>query len=652
MKKVALSLTLALALGLGAFAKNDADPVLMTVNNKPVKLSEFKYLYEKNNAQQSAIQPVDEYVDMFVTYKLKVADAEAAGIDTTATFQNEYLGYRRSLAEPYLVDNDAREELIHEIYDRLNEEVDVSHIMIDRKAGTPEYDAQRAYLDSIRSEIVAGRADFAAVANEISIDPATQRNHNDGRMGFISACRFPYTFEDAAYSTPVGQISPVIETPFGFHIVKVNGRRHAKGQVLAQHILKLTANLSPEEQAAKKAQIDSIYNLLRAGADFDQIATVESEDPGSARNGGRLGWFGVGQMVPEFEEAAFSLENGQVSEPFSTRFGYHIVKRLDWKGLEDYETLYPRIEQVIARDERQNIPVRAKTAQLREKYSTTIDNAVVDALRSQIAANGLDSLSVAALKVDNRQIVTLAGGNGAATVADIFSVLPSHYAAMTPSDALKMFDQRLDQVADETTVEAERTNLVAENADYRNLLNEYRDGMLLFEISDRNVWSKSKNDPRGIQDYFDANRAKYATWTAPKFKGYIVFATSDSIMRLAQDYLIANEIANDQVAEKLRAKFGRDIKVERVLAAKGENAIIDGIAFGGQRPEPSSKWVAYFPYAHSVIDQPEEIADERGAITADYQAQLEQEWVAGLRQRYPVKIDKKVLKRFKEQSAR
>ena len=170
-------------------------------------------------------------------------------------------------------------------------------------------------------------------------------------MGFIPVGRLPYTFEDAAYNTKAGEISPVVETPFGFHIVKVNARRPARGQVLAQHILKLTQGLSEEDAAKKKAEIDSIGALLAAGADFEEIAKKESEDPGSQRNGGRLNWFGAGQMVPEFEEAAFSLQNGEVSAPFKTSYGYHIVKRLDWKPVDSFETMEPMIKNVIQRDE-------------------------------------------------------------------------------------------------------------------------------------------------------------------------------------------------------------------------------------------------------------------------------------------------------------
>ena len=648
MKKLLLSLTIAAFGGMCLMAApKDTDPVLMTVNKKPVKLSEFEYLYQKNNAQQLATQPIDEYLDLFVMYKLKVADAEAANIADSESFKKEFEGYKRDLSEPYIFDKSGRDSLVRGIYDRMKTDIDVSHIMISVPKGLKAKESQKAKLDSIRTEIISGRADFAAEADKHSIDPAVRANH--GHMGYISAGMFPYTFEDAAYSTPVGEISPVIETPFGYHIVKVNATREALGQVKVQHILKLTQRLDEAGQAAKKAEIDSIYKLLVAGGNFDEIAKVESEDPGSAREGGLIDWFSPGQMVPEFEEVSFKLSNGEISEPFATAYGYHIVKRLDWKSIDPYEVIAPRINRMLDRDERQYIPVRAKTKELRAKYGTAINQAIVDDVCQAITNHKrMDSTLVAQLLLDERVIITLNGGVKEVTVGKIFLGLPSQFSAISADEGNASFIKRIEEVADEVTVDAERENLINENAEYRNLLNEYRDGMLLFEISDRNVWRRSKEDVEGIKAYFEANKEKYTTWTAPKFKGYVVFATNDSIKDAAQAYLTSNNFANDELVEALRKEFGKEVKIERVLAAEGDNAIIDCLAFGKPTPTPAGKWTSFFAYGGKVINQPEEVADERGKVTTDYQNALEQEWLNSLKKKYKVKINKKVLKEYKQ----
>lgn len=310
MNKASLLLAIAAGAACAVAAKSAGDQVLMTINKKPVSLGEFEYLYHKNQSQQLASQPIEEYLEMFVTYKQKVADAEAEGIDKSEAFQNEFDGYRRDLSAPYLEDRAVEDSLVNAIYERMKTDVDVSHIMVASRGENVDRGAQRQRLDSIRTAILAG-SDFEQLARRFSIDPAVSRT--GGRMGIIPVMRLPFQFEDAAYATAVGDISPVIETPFGFHIVKVNAKTPARGQVLVEHILKLTQGLSDAEAAAKKAQIDSLYTVVTAdSANFADVARRESEDPGSRREGGRLPWFGAGQMVPEFEAISFELPVGGV----------------------------------------------------------------------------------------------------------------------------------------------------------------------------------------------------------------------------------------------------------------------------------------------------------------------------------------------------
>lgn len=641
MKKGLLSLALVLASVAVVQAKGSKDPELMTINGKAVTLGEFEYLYHKNNSQQLAPQTIDEYLDMFVTYKQKVADAESEGIDNAEAFKNEFDGYRRELAEPYLRNKEMEDSIIRAVYSHMQEDVDVSHIMLASKGPGIDAEAQKHTLDSIRTAILNG-ADFAALARQYSIDRAARKN--GGRMGFIPVGRLPYTFEDAAYNTKAGEISPVVETPFGFHIVKVNARRPARGQVLAQHILKLTQGLSEEDAAKKKAEIDSIGALLAAGADFEEIAKKESEDPGSQRNGGRLNWFGAGQMVPEFEEAAFSLQNGEVSAPFKTSYGYHIVKRLDWKPVDSFETMEPMIKNVIQRDERGQMPRKRKIAELRRKFKAGVNAANLALVKNEIVKNGgLDSALIEKYIVSEMEVASM--GKQKILLSEVVSEIGAPLAG-TPERQAAQFEERVNLSLDNAVTEAERQDLAVNNADYRNLLNEYRDGMLLFEVSDRKVWTKAKQDKEGLENYFRTHRDKYK-WEKPKFKSYVVFATSDSIMQLAKGYLESTDIPGDSLATDLRKKFGKDVKIEKVIAAQGENNITDYLGFGAEKPEAKGKWAWYFPYRGKILNAPEEAADVRGAVTGDYQGELEEAWVAGLKQKFPAKINKKTLKKAK-----
>ena len=574
LSKSVVALGLCMGAVLCADAKKPSDPVLMTIDGKDVLLSEFEYLYGKNNMQQQAPVTVDDYLDMFVNYKLKVADAITAGIDTTAAFTKEYEGYRLDLVRPYLTDKDEEERLITEAYSHYPEEVEASHIMV-ALGKTPEERAKNmAFIDSLRNVAIGGE-DFSMLARKYSIDRSASRN--GGSMGYITPGRFPYVFEKAAYDTPEGQISPVIETAFGFHIVKSGARRAATGEVLAQHILKLTQGKTPEDQTKAKAQIDSIYTLLKNGADFSELAQKESEDPGSAQNGGMLPWFGTGRMVPEFEKAAFALSDSTFSEPFQTSYGYHIVKTLGHRGVPALADVREQIMSMMQRDGRAQIPYQKKMEQLRQRFQTSAS----------------------------------------------------------------------DSLTENQLIDMEIARLATEDVDFANLLREYHDGMLLFEISNRKIWEGAAKDTEGIEKYFEAHRADY-NLAEPKFKGFIIYTPSDSMMNVVSDYVKANTINRDSIGVVLKRQFDKDVRIERVLAAKGDNKVVDAEIFGGERPNLPGKWKCWMMWEGRMIDAPEEAADVRGAVTTDYQSALEQQWIEQLKATHKVKINNKVLKKVKK----
>ncbi len=637
-KKPFIISALACAAILSASASKNADPVLMTINGKDVRQSEFEYLYHKNNLQQLAPQSIDEYIEMFIVYKLKVADAEAAGLHQTDAFTKEFNGYCAELSRPYLRDSIVEKRLIEEAYARMATSRKVSHIMLPLGSTYDEKEANRMKIDSIRTAIVNGSADFGEMAVRYSSDRSARVNN--GSMGYINVNSYPYPFEKTAWETPVGEISPVIEdAPFGFHIIRVEDERPNPGKVEARHILKLTNGLSEEEGAAKKAQIDSIYNLLANGGDFDAIARAESEDPGSAANGGRLGWFGPGEMVKEFEDAAFGLKDGGISAPFKTAYGYHIVQTLAHRGIGTLAEESERIKAAISRDMRSVMPETERMAQLKAELGVKIDSTGLMQARSRMTGDS-PAEQLRSLQADNSLIATV--GNRTISIGDVINYIPSNVLEGA-NDAFTVLNSGLENKINETVVEETRKNLAENNSEYRNLTNEYRDGILLFEISNRNVWERSASDTEGLQKFFSANRAKY-TWDKPHYKGYVIFATNDSIAGEAQKYLAANQVENDSLVSVMRANYGRNIKIEKVVTGKGENAIVDNVAFNGERPEAPGRWTAWFGYAGRVIDTPEEANDVRGAVASDYQQLLESEWIKALRKKYKVKLNKKALK--------
>ncbi|MDE6334650.1 MAG: peptidylprolyl isomerase, partial [Muribaculaceae bacterium] len=536
-----------------AISARDADPVLMNVAGKDVRLSEFEYLFHKNNSQQVQPQSIDDYVGMFVDYKLKVADAEAAGIDTTAAFINEFTQFRDELSEPYMRDDAVLEAMVRQAYDHMKEELYVSHIML------PADKSQ--LMDSLRTAIIDGKATFEDVARKYSIDKPSAKQ--GGRMGYVVPNRFPWDFEKAAFDTPVGMISPVVNSGFGIHIIRPESRRPARGEVSAAHILRVTRNASDSVKARQKQLIDSIYREVSAEpSTFEDVARRLSEDPGSARNGGSLGWFGPGVMVHEFDSVSFALPVGQISAPFATAFGWHIIKKIDERGIGSLDDNKDKILKAIENSPRANAPREAYLDEQKKIYKASLYKDNIAKISDIVKPLGerMDSAVMAALSQSTLPLYTVDGVDY--TLGEVASTIepsPSRGVMVLPVEieniAVSMMNDRVYDIAREKLLDIE--------PDYRNLVNEYRDGILLFEISNRNVWDRAAKDKAGLEKFFNDHRSDYK-WDSPKFKSFVIFASSDSLLGEALKFAtdIPADLAPADFAKAMRERFGRDIKVE------------------------------------------------------------------------------------------
>lgn len=393
-----------------------------------------------------------------------------------------------------------------------------------------------------------------------------------------------------------------------------------------------------------KQRIDSIYGALQAGADFADVAKRLSDCPSGAQ-GGDLGWFGTHRMVPEFEAVSFALADGEISKPFTTQFGWHIVERMGHRGIAPFEQMEASIRAKMAQDGRSNRAVETKIAQLKKAYPSKVLQSGLDRINQAVAAAADFDSAIESLAHDTTPLITVA--DSTVTIADFMNPRPRIAPGSDPSTALSaMADERLNEVV--LTYEDHR--LEKKHPELRNIVNEYRDGMMLFEVSNQKVWNAAANDYAALNEYFKTHRDKYTDWSEPRFKGYVIYATSDSLIQEVNKFIAANpSIETDSIGPVLRGAFPRNIKIERVLLPKGKNNVVDYAGFGAELPDLSGerRWKYFTTYQGRVIDQPEEAADARGAVTADYQSELEKKWVEELRKRYPVKINKKILKKVK-----
>lgn len=621
-----------------------ADPVLMTINGKPVLKSEFEYIYNKNNSNNSLDKKtLEEYVDLFVNFKLKVEEAKSQGIDTTKSFINELAGYRSQLTKPYLTDAKVDEQVLQEAYDRMKEDVEVSHILVRVQQSASPADTLAAWkkITSIAKRLE--KEDFAKVAKATSEDESAEQN--GGYIGWISSFRTVYPFETMAYNTKVGTISKPVRTAFGYHLIKVQGRRNTLGEVLVAHIMRFTAQGDDAKNKAAKVTIDSLYKVLNEGADFGKLASELSEDRGSASKNGELPWFGTGRMVPEFETAAFALKNkGDISAPIQSAYGWHIIKLLDKKGIESYENMRADLENKVKRDERANLGQKSFVTKLSKEYNFTANTPNLDEFSKLLNNKSIaDSVYLVEISKLNKPLFTIA--NKQYSQSDFANYLKMNSQGDNSTSA-NIIKDKFDTYVEKELLAYEDSQLENKHDDFRFLINEYHDGILLFEVSNNEVWDKASKDTEGLNKYFNSHKSDYK-WEKPHYKGRLIYCKDKATLKTAKS--LVKNLHNDSIDKYLRNRLNDSIqyvKIEKGIFVQGENKAVDKYGFKLKKADytPTEEYPYIFAIGKNLKYSPEDYTDVRGLVTADYQEYLEKEWIASLRKKYPVEIDQNVLK--------
>ena len=611
------------------------DEVLMTINGEPITKSEFEYIYNKNNSDNAIDKKtLDEYVELFVNFKLKVAEAKAQGLDTTKTFKRELNGYRKQLAKPYLTDAELEDALFREAYSHFSEDCEVSHILI-KTEGDDTLASYNKALEVI-ARLNAGE-DFGKVADETSADQSVARNH--GYLGWFTALQLVWPFEKAMYDLPLNQISTPIKSDYGYHVIKVHNRRPAWGQVNARHIMKVCSeSMTPDMQNKKYQEMVEIKKRLDAGEDFATLAKEVSDDKASAQKGGDLGWFGIGRMVREFEVATYALNAGETSEIIKTRFGYHIINLKEKRGVEPFEKKKADIQRMMQYDSRSTAAKTSFINKLKKEYNFQINNNEV--IKAKVlAVQYADNDSLLKIKAVEHDGALITFADQQITTSELVS-----YYVMTKAMGTDM-DTKIDQIAEMKLMQYEDSQLENKYTDFANLMKEYHDGILLFEVSNHEVWEKAIKDKKGLEKYFKQNRKNY-TWSEPRYRGFVVKCKDEATAkRLNKEIKRMNP---DSVVNYVRTKVNNDsitfATIERGLWKQGENSHVDLTQFKqtNTQVEVNEKLPIVITIGKK-LKKPETYIDVRGTITADYQNHLEKLWIENLRNKYTVEINQEVL---------
>ncbi len=625
-----------LALSVYAFSQQN-DLVLMRINNKDITRSEFEYIYNKNNSNNELDKKsLDEYVNLFVNFKLKVAAAQAEGVDTTKAFRDEFQGYRQQLTKSYLTDDSVDEANARDVYNRLKENIEVSHILIRCKPDATPADSLDAYhkAERARQRILNGE-NFEKVAREVSEDPSVKQNGGD--LGYFTSLQMVAPFEDAAYSLKVGTMSKPVRTDFGYHVIKVTNRRPDMGKVLVAHIFKfLPQDVTKEKENKVSLQMDSIYNALQHGADFATLAKNCSEDKGTAPRGGELPWIGFRQTVKEFEDVAYSLKKDEYSKPFRSPSGMHIVKLIDRKTIEPFDEKKDEIVRRLSRQGRGDKGAEVLVEKLEKSYSFSLNEKSVAEIKNLMknVQMGKDSLNSPYAKELSGDLLTLSGINY--PVQGFIEWAKTHQG---PTEKL------LKDYTRKVVLDFEDSRLEQKYPEFGHLMQEYRDGILLFDISNRTVWDKASKDEKGLATFFDENKSNYS-WDSPRFKGVIVHCKDKKVAKDVKKLTKKNP--EEEWLTVIRKTLNNDsisvVKIEKGLFAKGENKYVDKLKFKSGNFEPLKDYPVTIFIGKKLKKGPESYKDVRGPVTADYQNYLEANWIKELRDKYKVEINQEVLK--------
>ena len=506
MKKRVLSICILLTT-MGVFSQNEK--TLVTINKEKTTVADFKRIYEKNldAIDSEEAKDVTKNLELYINYILKVKEAYQIKLDTLPSYKREIASYKNQLSAPYLQDTTFITALVKEVYFRTKNEVKAKHILIRTSKDAIPKDTLIAYhkIVKIRNRIINGE-DFEKVAAETSEDKSAQddlktgRKGNNGNLGYFNAFKMVSSFEDAAYATKVGEVSMPFKSQFGYHILKVDDFRVAKGELEVAHIL------IADTTSIGKDKIDQIYGKLQKKEVFDVLAKEYSDDKGSKANGGKLNKFGTGRMVKSFEDAAYSIENvGDFSKPFRSRFGWHIVKLLKKHPIKSFAELKNELRGKIKRSSRMQMSETAVINKLKATYSI-VDNEEAKKIleRNNIRAMQADSLQNTLFSINDKKITQ--------------ETFVKYIRNRRHIPVYVLFDMFKNQ----EILNYYKENLVYTEPEYAYTLKEYEDGLLLFELMQQKIWNKSSKDTLGLKTYYANNKEKYNSKELKNIKGEVM----------------------------------------------------------------------------------------------------------------------------------
>jgi len=622
-----------------------AIPWVFTFGKDTVYKTEFERLLSKNkNTKETPDEKsVREYLDLYENFKMKVSEAKIKQLDTTSAFISELAGYRNQLAKPYLTDKKVTDNLIKEAYERMKWEVNASHILINCAENATSKDSLAAYtkIMDLRKRYLKGER-FDSLAIKYSEDPSAVKNL--GLLGWFTSFHMIYPFETQAYNTPKGEVSMPFRTRFGYHLLKVNDKRAARGEVQVAHIMiRISSNPVDESVNEAKLKIDSAYDQLMKGVPFETVVEHFSQDDGSKSSKGVINWFGSFSNFPDdFKDICFSLNKGDISKPFKTQYGYHIIKLIDKRPLADLKELEESIKSKISRDSRAEssklvVVERIKKENNFKEYQANIKDFITKLDSSLLTGTWGNNEN----KLTDKPIISF--NNKIYTEKNLAKFVQNNQEAQPKGSIPVIMNALMKKFIDEKALEYEESMLEVKYEDFKNLMQEYHDGILLFDLTDKMVWSKAVSDTSGLEKFHEANKMKYM-WK-DRIKVYTYSCLNEKTKNEAMKMAKAGK-STDEIKAKLNKKIGGSVIINEQKTEKGEIPAMDKLwdKKGVIDIQNENSTFKFYVVEGVVGPEPKTLKEARGMATSDYQTYLEKEWIKSLHDKYPVVVNEETVK--------
>ena len=657
----------ALLTTLGILAQQD-NTVVFTIDGVPVYKSEVEYAYKKGNASAENKQDFADFVNSYINFKLNVTEAKAQQLDTTASYRRQLSSYRSQMAQQYMNNTDYEDEYIEKMYKRMQENVEINHVMFpfDNKEIVLPADTLKMYKKAMEARVKIMKDGFTGAelstprSGAVFYPRAESRN---GYIGWVSPFMFAAKVEDAIYSLPLNEVSMPIRAARGYHIVQVLNRRPAMGAVEIEQVVFNFSHLPPSQQ-----QIDSVgkvawreYENIKSPADYQSLCDLFSKVHKMGTNGCYFGIIKLDSNLPmDFTMAAFNLEKaGDISKPVMSNYGYHIIRLLRKIPTESLDVMKKQLRERILRSDKVQELSDEKRRRLKSHFNVTVNEEAYsklyeitetvsprDSVFLKMIKNGDDILfdidgqraypvREFAKYINYRQKERIKDTNDI-TIMQIEEASPYSLSSDILNEYFEGFQALLLSDYEENTLDKRFP-------DFARIVNEFSDGLLYYDVQNKNVWERSKTDAEGLAACFDKNKVKYSL-DGPKYKGMVIYAKSEYILKKAEaasKKTKSRETFIKEIDDTLN-KDSIQVKIEPGLWIRGGNAYVDNNIYEGVVPPPFTGY-PYFFVTGKFIDSPEDYTDVRYAVELDYQEKLEKDWATFLQNKYKVDINKPAL---------